>query len=85
MSVFMMQAHPPDLLLRRCCCCWDRSIFLNRADSLPWPPAPYAALTPLLLPYRCFNLCALPFSLNPGVDRLAFSVVWDMDQEANIL
>lgn len=23
-------------------------------------------------------------SLNPGVDRLAFSVVWDMDEEGNI-
>lgn len=29
--------------------------------------------------------CApLACSLNPGVDRLAFSVVWDMNEEGNI-
>lgn len=29
----------------------------------------------------CEDLC----SLNPGVERLTFSVVWKMDDEANIL
>lgn len=28
--------------------------------------------------------CPAACSLNPGVDRLAFSVVWDMDEEGNI-
>jgi exoribonuclease R len=28
----------------------------------------------------CEELC----SLNPGVDRLAFSVVWDMNEEGDI-
>jgi len=29
----------------------------------------------------CEHLC----SLNPGVERLTFSIVWTMDDEANIL
>ncbi len=32
---------------------------------------------PMLPPLLCEELC----SLNPGVERLAFSVVWDMDAE----
>jgi DIS3-like exonuclease 2 len=35
---------------------------------------------PMLPRLLCEELC----SLNPGVDRLAFSVVWDMDAEGNI-
>jgi hypothetical protein len=39
------------------------------------------------LPHCCQTAATalLRCSLNPGVDRLAFSVVWDMDAEANIL
>eukprot|EP01126_Amoeba_proteus_P058239 TRINITY_DN7499_c0_g1_i7.p1 TRINITY_DN7499_c0_g1~~TRINITY_DN7499_c0_g1_i7.p1 ORF type:complete len:596 (-),score=128.03 TRINITY_DN7499_c0_g1_i7:229-2016(-) len=36
---------------------------------------------PMLPPLLCDNLC----SLNPGVDRLAFSIVWEMNQEGDIL
>lgn len=36
---------------------------------------------PMLPPLLCEELC----SLNPGVDRLAFSVVWIMDPEGTIL
>lgn len=35
----------------------------------------------MLPPILCEELC----SLNPGVDRLTFSVVWKMDEEGNAL
>jgi exoribonuclease R len=36
---------------------------------------------PMLPPLLCEQLC----SLNPGVERLSFSVVWDMDQQGRYL
>ncbi|OAE33868.1 hypothetical protein AXG93_1921s1150 [Marchantia polymorpha subsp. ruderalis] len=36
---------------------------------------------PMLPPLLCEELC----SLNPGVDRLAFSVMWSMDSSGNVL
>ncbi|MEW5299114.1 MAG: hypothetical protein WDW36_002160 [Sanguina aurantia] len=36
---------------------------------------------PMLPPLLCEQLC----SLNPGVDRLAFSVVWDLDAEGQVV
>ena len=54
------------------------------ASCLGKPTGTLAVL--LSLPPLCVLPTAAPYcSLNPGVDRLAFSVVWDMDQEANIL
>ena len=35
----------------------------------------------MLPPLLCEELC----SLNPGVDRLAFSVVWEMSDEGDVL
>ncbi|KAG2498028.1 hypothetical protein HYH03_003789 [Edaphochlamys debaryana] len=37
-------------------------------------------VVPMLPPLLCEELC----SLNPGVERLAFSVVWDMDEQGTI-
>ncbi|KAJ3308022.1 hypothetical protein HDU76_004173 [Blyttiomyces sp. JEL0837] len=66
----------------------DVSHFVTQGSALD-KEAQYRATTvylvqkaiPMLPRLLCEELC----SLNPGVDRLAFSVTWTMDSEANVI
>src|SRR5262245_58984223 len=45
------------------------------------PLSSHVSAIPMLPALLCEDLC----SLNPGVDRLAFSVIWRMTQDAQVL
>ncbi|KAK9807135.1 hypothetical protein WJX73_009531 [Symbiochloris irregularis] len=66
----------------------DVTHFIQQGSALDheaWARGTSVYLAETVIPMLPHKLCEELCSLNPGVDRLAFSIVWEMDEEGRVL